>query len=66
MKSYLGKVYRDRITGFTGVATAVSEYLTGYKTVELTPTAKSASELHRSEWIEASRLEPTDAPGVSL
>ncbi len=34
----LGKRYRDRITGFTGIATARHEYLNGCVRISLMPT----------------------------
>lgn len=54
----LDKVYRDRITGFEGVAVAKSEFLSGTQKVclERGNSACSSEEL----WVDVQRIEPVD------
>ena len=62
----LGKVYRDTVTGFTGMATARTEYLLDTPNVRL--EAKTGQEDKKERWVGEARLEiaPVDpAAGFS-
>lgn len=52
----LGATYRDKITGFTGVATGYVTYITGCNQVLIAPASTDGS-LKSSEWIDEQRLE---------
>ncbi len=53
----LGFVYKDRISGFEGVATAKTKYLNGCISVLLTPQGLSDDgKKMKSEWIDIQRL----------
>lgn len=60
MMTMLGKQVRDRITGFTGVATARSEYLNGC--VRILVEAKEAADGKLpSDWFDEQRIEYVEA-----
>ena len=64
-KIELGKTYRDKVTGFTGVAvTAVCDYLLGPLTVKLQPvitvgfgSGLKADKISKAEWFDMPRIE---------
>ncbi len=63
----LGHTYRDRITGFTGVATGHCEYLTGCHQTLLQPQGADPASRPESHWFDDQRLqEVTDGPVVTL
>lgn len=51
----LGKVYRDTVTGFTGMATARTEYLLDTPNIRL--EAKTGREEKKERWVGEARLE---------
>ncbi len=51
----LGEHYKDKITGFEGIATAKSEFLNGCKRVLLEPAVSKEGKL-TEEWIDEQRL----------
>ncbi|MBB2165965.1 hypothetical protein HLH26_15790 [Gluconacetobacter sp. 1b LMG 1731] len=53
----LGSSYVDRVTGFSGIATARTEYLTGRSRVELSPSLRPDGRLPRPEWFDEERLD---------
>ena len=56
MNNRLGHSYRDRITGFSGVATGHCEYLTGCNQTLLVPQIKSGEgKRPEAEWFELRR-----------
>lgn len=57
MNSILGNHYRDKITGFTGVATGRVEYITGCNQVLLAPAAGKDGTLRSAEWFDEQRLD---------
>lgn len=62
----LGKVYRDTVTGFTGMATARTEYLLDTPNIRL--EANTGQEDKKERWVGEARLEiaPVDpAAGFS-
>ncbi len=57
MKVTLGKKYKDNITGYTGVATARSEYLYGCVRVLLEATKlKKDGDFITDYWVDEARL----------
>jgi hypothetical protein len=53
----MGRKYRDKITGFEGVATGYVEYITGCNQVLLAPRVKEDGNKVGSEWYDEQRLE---------
>lgn len=51
---YLGKKYTDSISGFTGVATAVCEYI--HSCVQISLSAKSKDGGPEKHWFDAPQL----------
>lgn len=61
MNIKLGHGYRDKITGFAGVATAHVKYITGCNQVLIAPkTGKKPDRMPDSAWIDEQRLEHID------
>jgi hypothetical protein len=56
-KIELGMKYRDKISGFSGVATGYVQYITGCNQVLLGPKAKDDGTLPSSQWFDEQRLE---------
>ncbi|QOY96364.1 hypothetical protein IM543_11390 [Massilia sp. UMI-21] len=52
----LGHTYRDKITGFMGVATGYVQYLTGCNQVLLAPRCGEDGALRDSQWFDQQRL----------
>ena len=61
-----GYTYRDKITGFEGVAIGRTIYFTGCDTVLLQPTTSDAGKLPDCHWVDISRLEKVDKARVEL
>lgn len=59
MKIKLGEKYTDNITGFTGVATARIEYLTGCVHIGLQGKVKEDGSLPAAEYFDECRLDST-------
>ena len=57
MKVELGKRYRDKVSGFEGVAVGVSSWLTGCNTVGLQPGTDKDGKLPSLTWLDEIRLE---------
>lgn len=53
----LGMKYKDKITGFEGVATGYVRYLTGCNQVLLAPAVDSTGALRDSQWFDEQRLD---------
>ena len=53
---FLGRTMRDRVTGFTGVATGVVFYLTGCNQVLLTPPVGEDGKARDAGWYDQQRL----------
>lgn len=66
MHSSLGKTFRCRITGFTGVATARVEYLTGCNQLHLQPPVKADGTFVDGAYLDEQRLEEQADPAVKL
>lgn len=56
MNITLGRTYKDIISGFKGVATAHTLYITGCNQVLLGPKIKGDGILQASEWFDEQRL----------
>lgn len=52
----LGATYKDKITGFTGVATAYCQYISGCNQALIQPEAKDG-DYKDSHWFDVQRLE---------
>ncbi len=59
----LGFVYRDQITGFTGIATGLTTYISGCNQVLLQPPVKKNGEMNEAMWFDQQRLVTDSAPG---
>lgn len=53
----LGRKYRDRMTGFEGIASGYVAYLSGCNQVLLVPRVKADGTLAESHWFDEQRLE---------
>jgi hypothetical protein len=63
----LGHTYRDKITGFRGVAVGVVQYLSGCNQALLAPKCGDDGSLRESQWFDLQRLELIDqVPPVTL
>ena len=68
MEVTLGKTYRDKVTGFTGVATAKHEYLNGCVQYSLEGRVKEGAEGEKPAAIgvDVQQLEAVDVPEVDV
>lgn len=57
MKAEFGLVYRDRITGFSGIATGRTEYISGCTQVLIAPRVDDNGAFRESQWFDEQRLE---------
>lgn len=62
----LGYTYKDRITGFQGVATGYCQYLSGCNQLLLVPKAAKDGAYKAGEWFDVQRLEQLRADRVVL
>ena len=62
----LGRKYKDKITGFEGVATGYVRYLTGCNQVLLAPAVDSTGALRDPQWFDEQRLDVIDDEPVTL
>jgi hypothetical protein len=62
----LGLTYKDKITGFEGVATGYVQYLTGCNQVLIAPRCSSDGALRDSQWFDQQRLEDIGVSAVTL
>lgn len=56
MNDILGRTYRDKVTGFTGVAVGHVEYLTGCNQTLLQPKGADSTKRPNAEWFDDQRL----------
>ncbi|KQV66601.1 hypothetical protein [Caulobacter sp. Root343] len=56
-ESILGSTVKDRITGFSGVATSYTTYLTGCNRVGVTPTVDADGKTREDAWFDEQRLD---------
>ncbi|MDB5937513.1 MAG: hypothetical protein JWQ01_4857 [Massilia sp.] len=62
----LGSTYKDKITGFEGVATGFVQYLTGCNQALLAPRCGDDGALRDSQWFDQQRLEVLTNRVISL
>jgi hypothetical protein len=62
----LGKKFKDRVTGFEGVATGFCTYITGCSQVLLAPEISADGSLRDSPWFDQQRLEEQPGDAVVL
>lgn len=62
----LGFTYRDRITGYSGIAIGHCAYLTGCSQTLLIPKIGADGKRQDGEWFDDQRLEQLEAPRISL
>lgn len=62
----LGCKYKDKITGVSGVATGITEYISGCNQALIQPKAKEDGSYVDSLWFDVQRLELVDDTVVSL
>lgn len=62
--AWLGLKVRDRVTGFSGVASSLSFDLYGCVQVVITPPQNDKGELREGRWFDVARLEVVDARPV--
>ena len=51
-----GRKYKDKISGFEGVATGQCTYISGCDQVLLTPKAKKSGEVPQASWFDVQRV----------
>ena len=56
MKLKLGAKYRDKITGFEGIATGRVEYITGCDQILLSPPARGGTKPD-AQWFDENRVD---------
>ncbi|MFG1247643.1 hypothetical protein [Xanthobacter flavus] len=61
-----GATYRDAITGFTGIATGHTTYISGCSQVLLAPPVKPDGTLAESQWFDLQRLKMSGANVIHL
>jgi hypothetical protein len=57
MTENLGKVGKDKITGFTGIITGYIQYLTGCNQYGIVPQTLDNNKPIPSEWFDVKRIE---------
>ena len=66
MSFQLGKTYKCKITGFSGVATGHVRYVTGCNQVLITPPVDNDGKLREAQWFDEQRLEDMGADQIVL
>lgn len=62
----LGKTYKDKITGFTGVATGFVQYISGCNQALIAPGVSPDGGMRDSQWVDQQRLEEQNTPQITL
>jgi len=63
----LGHTYRDKITGFSGVATGFVQYISGCNQALIQPRVSDDGSMRDSQWFDQQRLdEDKTMPVVAL
>lgn len=57
----LGKLGKDKVTGFVGVITGYAQYLTGCDGYCLSPKAKEDGTVADSRWVDTGRVEKNES-----
>jgi hypothetical protein len=66
MKIELGQKVKDKITGFTGVVTGRTEYITGCEQLLVQPPTKNDGAFTEPRWFDVDRLDVIEQEKVSL
>lgn len=66
MNEYLGNTYKDKITGFIGIATGYVEYISGCNQVLIAPESKDGTSVPDASWFDVQRLVQQDVPTLVL
>jgi len=62
----LGKKYKDKITGFEGIATGTVQYISGCNQALLAPAVGADGALKDSQWLDEQRLQPVEGETITL
>ena len=65
MKVEMGREYKDKITGFSGICTGRAEYISGCSQSLITPKVKRG-ESTKAEWFDEQRLERVGRRSITL
>jgi hypothetical protein len=63
---FLGRTFRDRVTGFTGVAVCHATYLTGCDQVGLQPKVNEKGDIPDSRWFDVTRIDEEDVAPIEI
>lgn len=66
MHEWMGKKAKDRLTGFEGVITGVSQFMTGCDQFHLQHGCSEDGKLGEGHWFDEQRLELLGGPTISL
>ena len=66
MTIQLGKTYKDKITGFGGVATGHVRYISGCNQVLIAPPVDNEGKLRDSQWFDEQRLDDQGTAQIVL
>lgn len=62
----LGRTYKDKITGFQGIATGHARYISGCSQVLVAPKTNADGSLRDSQWFDEQRLEAVGEEVMTL
>lgn len=62
----LGRTYKDKITGYTGVATGHTTYISGCNQTLLVPKTKADGTGSDGRWFDDQRMELQSAKKITL
>jgi hypothetical protein len=62
----LGSKVKDKITGFTGIATGYCSYISGCNQVLINPPVSADGNFQDSHWFDEQRLERVDVSIITL
>jgi hypothetical protein len=62
----LGSKYRDKITGFEGIATGFCQYISGCHQALICPPVAADGAKRDSNWFDVQRLEQLEAEPITL
>lgn len=66
MSPTLGAKVTDRITGFTGIAVGVVNYISGCSQALVSPKVSENGDFKESQWFDIQRLVVSDEPAIQL
>ena len=62
----LGDRVKDSVTGFAGIATAITEFLLGCRRVQVTPPVDSNGKYEDERWVDEPQLSVSQRQAWSL